>query len=97
MSRPLQSTSLPSNNILLKVTVPKRTGRKRKKGSNEPFSGVAVSTVHTEPQRRSARELQRSLSDNVSKYQVEPVGLVNRTHVFRGRSTVYLHTCIILQ
>ncbi|EHA23298.1 hypothetical protein ASPNIDRAFT_131427 [Aspergillus niger ATCC 1015] len=61
MSRPLQSTSLPSNNILLKVTVPKRTGRKRKKGSNEPFSGVAVSTVHTEPQRRSARELQRSL------------------------------------
>ncbi|GKZ63816.1 tau 95 subunit of transcription factor TFIIIC [Aspergillus niger] len=84
MSRPLQSTSLPSNNILLKVTVPKRTGRKRKKGSNEPFSGVAVSTVHTEPQRRSARELQRSLSDNVSKYQVEPVGLVNRTHVFRG-------------
>ncbi|GKZ26234.1 tau 95 subunit of transcription factor TFIIIC [Aspergillus brasiliensis] len=84
MSRPLQSTSLPSNNILLKVTVPKRTGRKRKRGSNEPFSGVAVSTVHTEPQRRSARELLRSLSDNVSRYQVEPVGLVNRTHVFRG-------------
>ncbi|PWY66662.1 hypothetical protein BO83DRAFT_439900 [Aspergillus eucalypticola CBS 122712] len=84
MSRPLQSTSLPSNNILLKVTVPKRTGRKRKKGSNEPFSGVAVSTVHTEPQRRSARELLRSLSDNASRYQVEPVGLINRTHVFRG-------------
>ena len=96
MSRPLQSTSLPSNNILLKVTVPKRTGRKRKKGSNEPFSGVAVSTVHTEPHRRSARELLRSLSDNASRYQVEPVGLVNRTHVFRGESTDHLHLSIIL-
>ncbi|KAH1434284.1 hypothetical protein LV164_003795 [Aspergillus fumigatus] len=84
MSRPLQSTSSASNNILLKVTVPKRTGRKRKKGSDEPFSGVPVTTVHEQPQRRSAKQLLRSLSDNVGKYKVEPVGLVNRTHVFRG-------------
>ena len=84
MSRPLQSTSSSSNNILLKVTVPKRTGRKRKKGSNEPFSGVAVSTIPTEPQRHSARELLQSLGDNVGRYQVEPVGFIGRTHVFRG-------------
>ncbi|EAW24377.1 transcription factor TFIIIC subunit TFC1 [Aspergillus fischeri NRRL 181] len=84
MSRPLQSTSSASNNILLKVTVPKRTGRKRKKGSDEPFSGVPVTTVHEQPQRRSAKQLLRSLSDNVGKYKVEPVGMVNRTHVFRG-------------
>lgn len=84
MSRPLQSTSSASNNILLKVTVSKRTGRKRKKGSDEPFSGVPVTTVHEQPQRRSAKQLLRSLSDNVGKYKVEPVGLVNRTHVFRG-------------
>ncbi|EDP51106.1 RNA polymerase III transcription factor subunit, putative [Aspergillus fumigatus A1163] len=74
MSRPLQSTSSASNNILLKVTVPKRTGRKRKKGSDEPFSGVPVTTVHEQPQRRSAKQLLRSLSDNVGKYKVEPVG-----------------------
>ncbi|KNG88327.1 RNA polymerase III transcription factor subunit [Aspergillus nomiae NRRL 13137] len=85
MSRPIQSTSLPSNNILLKVTVPRRTGRKRKRGSDEPFTGVPVSTLGPEFQpRRSARELLRSLRDNVGKYQIEPVGLVNRTHVFRG-------------
>ncbi|PKX96545.1 transcription factor TFIIIC subunit TFC1 [Aspergillus novofumigatus IBT 16806] len=84
MSRPLQSTSSASNNILLRVTVPKRTGRKRKKGSDEPFSGVPVTTVHEQPQRRSAKQLLRSLSDNVGKYKVEPVGMVNRTHVFRG-------------
>ncbi|KAE8354211.1 RNA polymerase III transcription factor IIIC subunit-domain-containing protein [Aspergillus coremiiformis] len=85
MSRPVQSTSLPSNNILLKVTVPKRTGRKRKRGSDEPFTGVPVSTLSPELQpRRSAKELLRSLRDNADKYQVEPVGTVNRTHVFRG-------------
>lgn len=85
MSRPIQSTSLPSNNILLKVTVPRRTGRKRKRGSDEPFTGVPVSTLGPELQpRRSARELLRSLSDNVGRYQIEPVGLVSRTHVFRG-------------
>ncbi|OGM49331.1 RNA polymerase III transcription factor subunit [Aspergillus bombycis] len=85
MSRPIQSTSLPSNNILLKVTVPRRTGRKRKRGSDEPFTGVPVSTLGPEFQpRRSARELLRSLRDNAGKYQIEPVGLVNRTHVFRG-------------
>ncbi|PYI05995.1 RNA polymerase III transcription factor subunit [Aspergillus sclerotiicarbonarius CBS 121057] len=84
MSRPLQSTSSTSNNILLKVTVPKRTGRKRKRGSNEPFTGVAVSTIPTEPQRRSARELLRTLGDNVGRYQAEPVGFIGRTHVFRG-------------
>ncbi|KAE8361067.1 RNA polymerase III transcription factor IIIC subunit-domain-containing protein [Aspergillus caelatus] len=85
MSRPVQSTSLPSNNILLKVTVPRRTGRKRKRGSDEPFTGVPVSTLGPEFQpRRSAKELMRSLRDNVGRYQIEPVGLVNRTHVFRG-------------
>ncbi|KAI9933111.1 tau 95 subunit of transcription factor TFIIIC [Aspergillus wentii] len=81
MSRPLQSTSSHSNNILLKVTVPRRTGRKRKKGSNEPFADD--STV-PENQPQSAKDLLRSLRDNLGRYQVEPVGMVNRTHVFRG-------------
>ncbi|PLB52038.1 putative RNA polymerase III transcription factor subunit [Aspergillus steynii IBT 23096] len=84
MSRPLQSTSSASSNVLLKVTVPKRTGRKRKKGSDEPFSGVPVTTVHREPQRPGAKYLARTLRDNVGRYQVEPVGTINRTHVFRG-------------
>ena len=83
MSRPLVSTSSQANNILLKVTVPKRTGRKRKRGSDEPFvDSVPVASVASE--RRKARDMVRSLSDNVGKYQLEPVGLVNRTHVFRG-------------
>ncbi|KAL5340579.1 RNA polymerase III transcription factor IIIC subunit-domain-containing protein [Aspergillus crustosus] len=85
MSRPLQSISTPSNNILLKVTVPKRTGRRRKRGSDEPFTDdpTFIETTDGLP-RPTARQLLRSLSDNAEKYQVEPVGMVERTHVFRG-------------
>ncbi|KAJ5621022.1 hypothetical protein N7510_005006 [Penicillium lagena] len=87
MARPIQSTSSASNNILLKVTVPKRTGRKRKKGSDEPFADAEPNGAADEnelPRRRSARDLLRSLRDNVSSYDVQPVGRIERTHVFRG-------------
>ncbi|KAL2811001.1 RNA polymerase III transcription factor IIIC subunit-domain-containing protein [Aspergillus granulosus] len=85
MSRPVQSISTPSNNILLKVTVPKRTGRKRKRGSNEPFvEDSARADPGSAPPRYTARELLRTLRDNEGKYQVTPVGLVERTHIFRG-------------
>ncbi|KAL2788276.1 RNA polymerase III transcription factor IIIC subunit-domain-containing protein [Aspergillus keveii] len=85
MSRPAQSISTHSNNILLKVNVPKRTGRKRKRGSNEPFvEDPARGNPGTAPPRPTAREVLRTLRDNEGKYQVEPVGLVERTHVFRG-------------
>ncbi|KAF9891500.1 tau 95 subunit of transcription factor TFIIIC [Aspergillus nanangensis] len=84
MARPVPSISSPCNNVLLKVTVPKRTGRKRKRGSNEPFTGVAISTSSTAPKRHNAQELLRTLRDNTESYQIEAVGSVNRTHVFRG-------------
>ncbi|EKV10848.1 RNA polymerase III transcription factor subunit, putative [Penicillium digitatum] len=84
MARSVQSTSMQSNNVLLKVTVPKRTGRRRKRGSNEPFANVPESNTSGPPPRRTAKDLLRSLSDNPSKYQIEPVGRVERTHVFRG-------------
>ncbi|PGH00579.1 hypothetical protein AJ80_09150 [Polytolypa hystricis UAMH7299] len=92
MSRPLSSTSVPSNNVLLKITVPKRTGRKRKRGSSEPYryedstSATASSTTTTTTPHAptSARHLLRTLRDNVGTYDIEPVGRVERTHVFRA-------------
>ncbi|EYE92833.1 transcription factor TFIIIC subunit TFC1 [Aspergillus ruber CBS 135680] len=84
MSRPLQSTNSQTNNVLLRVTVPRRTGRRRKRGTEEPFTETTVSSEDGARPRRSARDLRRSLEDNVGRYQVEPVGMVNRTHVFRG-------------
>ncbi|KAJ5669883.1 hypothetical protein N7462_010953 [Penicillium macrosclerotiorum] len=90
MARPILSTSLPSNNVLLKVTVPKRTGRKRRRGSGQPFtdaepsnSSVPDSTGEIST-RRTAKDLLRSLMDNPSSYTIEAVGKVERTHVFRG-------------
>lgn len=101
MSRPVQSTNTQTSNVLLKVTVPKRTGRKRKRGSNEPFTNSQPETTESRsnpvtvmngsiPQRRDAGYLLRSLRDNVDAYNVEPVGKVDRSHVFRGE----LHTII---
>jgi general transcription factor 3C polypeptide 5 (transcription factor C subunit 1) len=95
MARPLQSISTASNNILLRVTVPKRTGRKRKRGSNEPFKDDPDLVRQEDgPPRPTARDFLRSLRDNVGKYQVEPVGLVERTHVFRGTILSSLFTTI---
>lgn len=91
MSRPLQSTNSQTNNVLLKVTVPRRTGRRRKRGAEEPFTETTVSFEDGACPRRNARDLRRSLEDNVGRYQVEPVGMVNRTHVFRG---VHLYTLL---
>ncbi|CAG8314966.1 unnamed protein product [Penicillium salamii] len=82
MARPVQSTHVPSNNVLLKVTVPKRTGRKRKLGSDGPFQDAPESEA-ANPRRRTAKDLLRSLSDNSSQYQIEPVGSIEHTHVFR--------------
>lgn len=81
MARPVQSSSLPSNNIVLKVTVPKWTGRKRKRGSEEPFTADPAA----ENERRTAKDRLRSLRDNVGKYHVEAVGMVDRAHVFRSK------------
>ena len=40
----LLSHNSQTRNVLLKITVPKRTGRKRKRGSNGPFLGELKST-----------------------------------------------------
>jgi general transcription factor 3C polypeptide 5 (transcription factor C subunit 1) len=37
-SAPILSQSTSTQNIVLKITVPKRTGRRRKKGSQDPFT-----------------------------------------------------------
>ncbi|KAJ5272420.1 tau 95 subunit of transcription factor TFIIIC [Penicillium angulare] len=83
MSRPLLSTSNPTNNVLLKVTVPKRTGRKRKTGSDGPFIDAAPEDTAV-LQRPTSKDLLRSLQDNPSKYQIEAVGKIQRTHVYRA-------------
>lgn len=94
-SRPVSSHYAASHNVLLKVTVPKRTGRKRKRGSDEPFQGgvdMQSSTTPAEASQHiysqalldSPRLLRRKLADNVGRYHVEPVGVIKHTHRYRG-------------
>lgn len=89
------SHSATSHNVVLKVTVPKRTGRKRKRGTDGPWEGE-VEMTHA-PRSRSPREqicsksrldnpkvLRRKMQDNVDNYDVEAVGVIKHTHRFRG-------------
>ncbi|KAL8784496.1 MAG: hypothetical protein Q9213_003933 [Squamulea squamosa] len=86
-SKPIASFNSQTNNILLKITVPKRTGRKRKRGSDKEWQHNAEASgsgtrLLSDPQ--DARRLVRSMRDNPNRYEVDPIGAVKQTHRFRG-------------
>ncbi|KIX99464.1 uncharacterized protein Z520_05040 [Fonsecaea multimorphosa CBS 102226] len=78
-TRAVLSYNKPTNNLLLKVTVPKRTGRKRKRGSDEQF---LEQPTESHP-RRDVKYFLRSLTDNRDRCQIEVVGPIGSTHVWR--------------
>jgi general transcription factor 3C polypeptide 5 (transcription factor C subunit 1) len=81
-----------TGNVLLKITVPKLTGRKRKRGSDEPFQ-YHSSNYSKEPSSNNEgsasvkdnrhERLLRALLDNPTAYTVTPVGSIKETHRFR--------------
>ncbi|KAK3370194.1 RNA polymerase III transcription factor IIIC subunit-domain-containing protein [Podospora didyma] len=94
-SRPLTSHNALTHNVVLKITVPKRTGRKRKRGTNGPFEGEvqplpddstcpAPGEVLSKDRLDDPKLLRRKLRDNVGKYTVEPIGILRNTHRYRG-------------
>ena len=99
MSKDIVSISKKANDVLLKITVPKRTGRKRKRGSQEPYqihdgdaanakevgAGDAAATGRPQGLELDAKGILKRLKDNVGKYHVEAVGRIERTNVFRGQ------------
>jgi general transcription factor 3C polypeptide 5 (transcription factor C subunit 1) len=83
LAKGVLSKSLMTDNVLLRITAPMRTGRKRKRGSSEPFT--------EDPEWESkaaipadAKQLLRVLQDNATKYSVTPIGKINNTHRFRS-------------
>lgn len=81
-----------TGNVLLKITVPKMTGRKRKRGSDQPFqfhsSHYAKEASSNDEDSTIVREsrherLLRALLDNPTNYTVTPVGSIKETHRFR--------------
>ncbi|MCJ1390218.1 tau 95 subunit of transcription factor TFIIIC [Xylographa bjoerkii] len=99
MSASLSSGNVHTNSVLLHITVPKRTGRKRKRESAEGFGdlvdlqnsqkfseGFANGTTQgrVTSTASNASHLFRSLADNVQSYAVETIGVIDQTHRFRG-------------
>lgn len=82
LAKKLVSSGIDSRNLLVKVTLPKRTGRKRKRGSTDPFTHPA----EEEPNNGSiaAPEFLQRLKDNEGNYTIDPVGTINETHRFRN-------------
>lgn len=102
MSTPLDSQVTSTNDVLLKITVPKRIGRKRKRdaatserGEDDGLNGAAVQDLpnadSASPGRTSSLSRQsdpgyllQSLRDNPERYVVEPVGVIEKSHRYRG-------------
>lgn len=80
MAKPIMSNFIKTQNLLLRVSVPKRTGRKRKRGSDDPWveDPGANDAPHADPQI-----LLQSLRDNPDSYSIRPVGLAHENHRFR--------------
>ncbi|KAK8154117.1 RNA polymerase III transcription factor IIIC subunit-domain-containing protein [Phyllosticta citribraziliensis] len=80
MAKPVMSNFVKTRNLLIKVTVPKRTGRKRKRGSDDPWidDPRPHDAAHTDPLL-----LLQSLRDHPDNYSVQAVGVNHETHRFR--------------
>lgn len=89
LAKPMPSKQVQVNQLVLKVSAPKRTGRKRKRGSNGPFipeaefaNSAAKDTAL--PSTLDTKSVFRSLHDNPDRYTVEVVGHLKDTHRFRS-------------
>jgi general transcription factor 3C polypeptide 5 (transcription factor C subunit 1) len=78
-SREVVSYNKKTNNLLLRVTVPRRTGRKRKRGSAHGFEQDPTDA----PVRKDVSYVLRSLEDNAQRYQAEILGPIYSTHIWR--------------
>jgi general transcription factor 3C polypeptide 5 (transcription factor C subunit 1) len=82
---------MPVQNVLLRVTVTKRTGRKRKRGSDHPFEfhgdrdEISENDAeHATTIPMTAEQLRRRLVDNMDTYTTQPVATIKQTHRFRA-------------
>lgn len=96
MSKPVSSSNVKTNNVVLQVTVPKRTGVKRRRGMLDPYdeamgqqnkSPSATNSIQSEDSLRDINDVLRSLRDNAEKYEIQPIGCVVNTHRFRSMTT----------
>ena len=94
LAKKLSSTGTETQNVLIKVTIPKKTGRKRKRGSNDAF--VQILPAEQPSDSITASELLQRLRDNADQHSVQAVGMIQDTHRFYG-VRMLLATLILLE
>lgn len=70
------------SDVVIRVELPRRTGRKRKRGSQDPFIDHQSPVTKAEDPS-SSQYLLRSLRDCEGMYRTEAVGIVDESHRFR--------------
>ncbi|KAK5101115.1 tau 95 subunit of transcription factor TFIIIC [Lithohypha guttulata] len=79
-ARTILANRKEANNVLLKITVPRRTGRKRKRGSNDPWT----EDVTAQPPKKDASYLVHAMHDNPASYSVTAVSNISSMHIWRS-------------
>lgn len=77
MQPPIQSRTVPSSSVLLKITIPRRR-RKKPRAEEGEKEGVDAG------RRERDHTLLEKLRTSKGKYKVETVGMIERTVRFRG-------------
>ncbi len=90
----MTSNNIATNDIVLKVTVCKRTGLKRRKGASGPYHEGLEDDGITRG-LKDTRYMLRSLRDNPGNYNVQAIGSIHQTHRFRSTQSNPTLTTII--
>lgn len=93
MSNPISSNNVKTNNVVLQIVVPKRTGLKRRRGALGPYhegvdelgsAPLGSTLLQSQATSKKIPYLLRSLRDNTERYKIQPFGSIHITHRFRG-------------
>ncbi|KAE9984717.1 hypothetical protein EG328_008334 [Venturia inaequalis] len=85
LSKTIMAQKVTVNQIILKVTVPKRTGRRRRRGTTGPFLDESQMNGALQNQQESdADKIHQTLVDSPEKFTVQAVGQSSENHRFRS-------------
>lgn len=79
-SRTILANKKHANNVLLEISVPRRTGRKRKRGSNEPW----IEDLTAELPKKDCTYLVEAMRDNEDSYTVSAISGISTIHMWRN-------------
>lgn len=79
-SKTIIANKKSANNVLLRISLPTRTGRKRKRGTNDPWIEDPV----TAAPKKDANYLVNAMADNVNAYNVTALSTIPSMQMWRS-------------